>query len=254
MKVLAVYSIKGGVGKTATAVNLAYHAAAAGHRTLLWDLDPQGASSFYFRVQNKVAKPRKMLRGERPLEDAIKGSDFERLDLLPADPAYRRMDILLDEAKKPTAQLRRLVRQLESAYDLLLLDCPPSLTLVSENVFRAVDAMLVPLIPTPLSLRTLHQLLDFLAAEELPDVTVWPFYALADRRKRLHREILDSQPDKRVPLLATVIPYHSEVEHMGLHRAPVAEYAAASPAATAYAALWREVAERLNLGGVASAQ
>jgi len=247
VKVLAVYSIKGGVGKTATAVNLAYHAAQAGHRTLLWDLDPQGASSFYFRIRAEVAKPRKMLRGERPLEDAIKGSDFEGLDLLPADAAYRRMDILLDAAKKPTTQLRRLVTQLEPDYDLLLLDCPPSLTLVSENVFRAVDAMLVPLIPTPLSLRTLHQLLDFLAAEELADVPVWPFYALADRRKHLHKEILDSQPDTRVPLLATVIPYHSEVERMGLHRAPVAEYAAASPAASAYAALWREVAERLGL-------
>jgi cellulose biosynthesis protein BcsQ len=160
------------------------------------------------------------------------------------------MDILLDEAKKPTAQLRRLVRQLESAYDLLLLDCPPSLTLVSENVFRAVDAMLVPLIPTPLSLRTLHQLLDFLAEEGRSDVAVWPFYALGDRRKRLHRDILESRPDTRVPLLASVIPYHSDVERMGLHRAPVAEYAAASPAANSYAGLWREVAERLELGAV----
>ena len=247
MRVLALYSIKGGVGKTATAVNLAYHAARAGHRTLLWDLDPQGASSFYFRIRPKVAKPRQMLRGKRPLEDAIKGSDFPGLDLLPADPAYRRLDILLDEAKKPTAQLRPLVEQLEPAYDLLLLDCPPSLTLVSENVFRAVDGMLVPLIPTPLSLRTLHQLLDFLAEEELADVAVWPFYALADRRKRLHKEILDSQPDTRVPLLSSVIPYHSDVERMGLFRAPLAEYAATSPAASAYAALWREVSERLGL-------
>ena len=250
MKVLAVYSIKGGVGKTATAVNLAHLAARAGRRTLLWDLDPQGASSFYLRVRPEVDKPRKLLRGKRPLADAVKGSDFEGLDLLPADPAYRRMDILLDEAKKPTVQLRRLLEQLEGAYELLILDCPPSLTLVSENVFRAVDAMLVPVIPTPLSLRTLHQLLDFLAAEGLAEVAVWPFYALADRRKRLHQEILDSRPVTRVPLLSTVIPYHSEVERMGLHRAPVAEYAAKSPAAIAYAALWREVEARLGLAAV----
>ncbi|MCU0765775.1 MAG: AAA family ATPase [Gammaproteobacteria bacterium] len=249
MKVVALYSIKGGVGKTATAVNLAYLSAAAGQRTLLWDLDPQGAASFYLRVRTAVAKPKKLLRGKRPLDDAVKGSDFERLDILPADPAYRRMDLLLDEAKKPKAQLGQLIAPVREGYDLLILDCPPSLTLVSENVFRAVDALLVPVIPTPLSLRTLTQLLDFLAAEGLGDVAVWPFYALADRRKRLHQGILAAAPDPRATMLATVIPYRSEVEQMGVHRAPVAAYAPASQAAEAYAALWREAAGRL---GVAS--
>ena len=249
MRVVALYSIKGGVGKTATAVNLAYLSAASGQRTLLWDLDPQGASSFYLRIRTEVAKPKKLLRGKRPLEDSVKGSDFERLDLLPADPAYRRMDLLLDEAKKPKAQLRHLVEPVREAYDLLILDCPPSLTLVSENVFRAVDALLVPVIPTPLSLRTLTQLLDFLGAEGLDDVPVWPFFALADRRKRLHQGILATTPDPRATMLSTVIPYRSEIEQMGVHRAPVATYAPDSQAAEAYAALWREVAGRL---GVAS--
>jgi cellulose biosynthesis protein BcsQ len=247
VRVVALYSIKGGVGKTATAVNLAYLSAATGQRTLLWDLDPQGASSFYLRIRTEVAKPKKLLRGKRPLEDAVKGSDFERLDLLPADPAYRRMDLLLDEAKKPKAQLRQLVEPVREAYDLLILDCPPSLTLVSENVFRAVDALLVPVIPTPLSLRTLTQLLDFLAAEGLADVAVWPFFALADRRKRLHQVILATTPDPRVTMLSTVIPYRSEVEQMGVHRAPVATYAPDSQAAEAYAALWIEVAGRLGI-------
>jgi cellulose biosynthesis protein BcsQ len=243
----ALYSIKGGVGKTATAVNLAFLSARAGNRTLLWDLDPQGASSFYFRVRPEVAKPKKILRGRRELDRAIKGSDFEGLDLLPADAAYRRMDILLNEAKRPTTRLRRLLEPVAESYDCIILDCAPSLTLVSENVFRAVDALLVPVIPTPLSLRTLTQLVDFVGAIPHAAAPVWPFFALADRRKRLHQEILASTPDPRAPMLDAVVPYHSEVERMGLHRAPVMAYAPGTVAAKAYAALWQEVAGRLGL-------
>jgi len=243
----ALYSIKGGVGKTATAVNLAYLSARAGNRTLLWDLDPQGASSFYFRVRAEVAKAKKLLRGKRDLDRAIKGSDYGGLDLLPADAAYRRMDLLLNEAKKPTSRLRRLLEPAAESYDCLILDCPPSLTLVSENVFRAVDALLVPVIPTPLSVRTLRQLVDFVGASPEAGVLVWPFFALADRRKRLHQEILAATPEPRAPMLQAVVPYHSEVERMGVHRAPVAAYAPGTAAAKAYAALWQEVAGRLGL-------
>jgi cellulose biosynthesis protein BcsQ len=243
----ALYSIKGGVGKTATAVNLAFLSARAGNRTLLWDLDPQGASSFYFRVRPEVAKPRKLLRGKRGLDRAIKGSDYERLDLLPADAAYRRMDLLLNEAKRPTSRLRRLLEPVAEDYDCLILDCPPSLTLVSENVFRAVDALVVPVIPTPLSVRTLRQLVDFVGASPDAGAAVWPFFALADRRKRLHQEILATTPDPRAPMLAAVVPYHSEVERMGLQRAPVVAYAPRTAAAKAYAGLWQEVAGRLGL-------
>jgi cellulose biosynthesis protein BcsQ len=243
----ALYSIKGGVGKTATAVNLAFLSARAGNRTLLWDLDPQGASSFYFRVRPEVAKPRKLLRGKRGLDRAIKGSDYEGLDLLPADAAYRRMDLLLNEAKRPTSRLRRLLEPVAEDYDCLILDCPPSLTLVSENVFRAVDALVVPVIPTPLSVRTLRQLVDFVGASPDAGAAVWPFFALADRRKRLHQEILATTPDPRAPMLAAVVPYHSEVERMGLQRAPVMAYAPRTAAAKAYAGLWQEVAGRLGL-------
>ncbi len=76
---------------------------------------------------------------------------------------------------------------------------------------------------------------------------MWPFFALADRRKRLHQEILAATPEPRAPMLQAVVPYHSEVERMGLHRAPVAAYAPGTAAAKAYAALWQEVAGRLGL-------
>jgi chromosome partitioning protein len=150
VKIIGVYSIKGGVGKTSSTVNLAYLAAAGGHRTLVWDLDPQGAASYYFRVKPKIkGGGRALLRGKRPLDDVIKGTDFELLDLLPSDFSYRNMDILLEgEKKKPTGQLRRLLKPLVGEYDYVLFDCPPSISLMSENIFRAADALLVPLIPS----------------------------------------------------------------------------------------------------------
>ncbi|MCW9078425.1 MAG: AAA family ATPase, partial [Gammaproteobacteria bacterium] len=147
MKIIGVYNIKGGVGKTATAVNIAHLAAKSGLRTLIWDLDPQAAATFYLRVKPKVKRSNKLLRGKGGLDDVVKGSDYPNLDLLPADFSYRNMDLVLGENKKPTMRLLRLLRPLSEMYDLVVLDCPPSISLVSENIFRAADALLLPTIP-----------------------------------------------------------------------------------------------------------
>ena len=95
MRVLAAYNIKGGVGKTATAVNLAYLSAYHGARTLVWDLDPQGAATFYFRVQGKHGGGKRHIRGKQDLDSLIRGTDFEQLDLLRASFAYRNLDQIL---------------------------------------------------------------------------------------------------------------------------------------------------------------
>ena len=166
MKILGVYNIKGGVGKTAAAVNIGHLAASSGLRTLIWDLDPQAAATFYLRVKPKVKGSTKMLRGKLDLDGVLKGSDYPNLDLLPSDFSYRNMDLLLGENKKPVMQLLRLLRPLAEQYDLVVLDCPPSISLVSENIFRAADALLLPTIPTTLSLRTMQQLLDFMEGHE----------------------------------------------------------------------------------------
>lgn len=243
MKTLAVYNIKGGVGKTATSVNLAYLAARQGLNTLIWDLDPQGAATFYFRVKPKVKGSRKLIRGKRDLDDVVKGTDFDNLDLMPADFAYRNMDLVLGESKRPTEQLLNLLRPLKDDYDLVLLDCPPSISLVSENIFRASDLLVIPTIPTTLSQRTLLQLVDFIQGHEL-NTPVYSFYSMVDRRKRMHQEAMSTAPDERVRVLQSSIPYLSDVEKMGLERAPVPNFAGrSSAAAKAYEALWRELSE-----------
>jgi len=246
MRIVAVYNIKGGVGKTATTVNLAYLAARTGHRALVWDLDPQGAASFYFRIKPKVkGGSKKLIRGKRDFDGLIKGTDFENLDLLPSDFSYRHMDLILDDTKKPTRQLHRLLRPLAEDYDYLFLDCPPSISLVSENVFTAADVLLLPMIPTTLSIRTLSQLVGFFKEHSHKGIQILPFFSMVDRRKNMHLEVMQNLPKKLKGMLKVYIPYASDVERMGIHRTPVAEFAPDSLAAKAYEALWKEVLTRV---------
>ena len=190
-RVLATYNIKGGVGKTSAAVNLAYLASRDGARTLLWDLDPQGASTYLFRVKAKVrGGGRKLVRLKSDPARLIKGTDHEGLDLLPADFSYRHMDLVLKRFKRPTRRLARVLEPLSGEYDYVFLDCPPSISLVSESVFEAADALLVPVIPATLSSRTLGQLEELVnGGRGGPQVLA--FFSMVDARKRLHREVME---------------------------------------------------------------
>ena len=248
MKVIAAYNIKGGVGKTATAVNVAYLAARDGYRVLLWDLDPQAAASFLFRVRPKVKGGGKaLIAGKRPVDDAIKATDFDNLDLLPADFTYRHLDLHLDGERKSATRLRSLLTPLRREYDLVVLDCPPSISLLSENVLHAADLLLVPLIPTTLSVRTLDQLTEFIADFDRRRPEILAFFSMLDRRKRLHREIAEELPAKRDDVAEVAIPALSVIEQMSVHRAPVTVTAPRSQAARMYGELWRETRSRARL-------
>jgi chromosome partitioning protein len=245
MRVIATYNIKGGVGKTTAAVNLAYLAAQDGLRTLLWDLDPQAAATYMFRVRPRVKGGGKaLIRGTRSLDEAIKGTDFDHLDILPGDFTYRNMDLLLDGAKNRVRRLSRLLGPLAAGYDVVILDCPPSVSLVSENVLHAADLILVPIIPATLSLRTFDQLNGFVADFDGPRPDVLAFFSMVDRRKRIHREIAERLPLERPDIAAAIIPALAVIERMAVERAPVAVFASRSPAARCYRDLWEEVRKR----------
>jgi cellulose biosynthesis protein BcsQ len=245
MKTLATYSIKGGVGKTTSAVNLAYNAACSGARVLLWDLDPQGAATFLVRVKPLVkGGVERLVRHRGSLETHIRATDYTGLHIVPADFSLRHLDLNLDDTKRPTERLAALLEPLDDRYDVAILDCPPGVTLASESVFVAVDALLVPTIPSTLSKRTLDQLSAFLA--EFPHrPMVLPFASMVDRRKKLQRELVAAMAADTPGLFATAIPNASIIEQMGIERAPVAIYAPRSAAAAAFADLWKEIAERL---------
>jgi cellulose biosynthesis protein BcsQ len=248
-KVLATYNIKGGVGKTSAAVNLAYLAARDGHPTLLWDLDPQAASTFLFRVRPKVrGGGRKLVKLRSDVSRLIKGTDHERLDLLPADFSYRHLDLALDAFKRPTERLARVLEAVRRDYDYIFLDCPPSISLVSESVFEAADALLVPVIPATLSSRTFEQL-ERLAADGHPGVQVLAFFSMVEARKALHRGVMAKlRDDHHYTMLGAAIPSSDDVERMGEERDPVSAFAPASIAAMSYEALWLDVQRRLRSG------
>lgn len=246
MKIIATFNIKGGVGKTSTAVNLAYLAARDGSRTLVWDLDPQGASSYYFRIKPKIkGGSKKLIEGKRELDDMIKGTDFDNLDLLPSDFSFRNLDLVLESKKKPTHQLEKLLKPLSQEYDFIFLDCPPSISLLSEAVFKAADILLSPVIPTTLSIRTLDQLKQFIKEEKNKKIQIMPFFSMVDRRKKMHLDILETMPKQYPELLKSAIPYASDIERMGLERMPLGGFVKSGRSIKAYQDLWEEINRNL---------
>lgn len=240
MKVVAVFSIKGGVGKTATAVNLAHAAATqSARRTLLWDLDVQGAATFTLQLHARPgASARRQFADGSELASLVQASAYPRLDVLPADKSLRQLERQLIE-EDAAKRLRKLLKGFERDYDRVILDCPPGLTELAEQVFRAADLVVVPMLPSPLSTRAFDQLVAHVGRKGARMPALLPVFTMVDRRRSLHRATLDAAPDR------AAIPYATGIEEMAVRQAPVAALSPRSPAARAYNALWAEVERAL---------
>lgn len=250
MKVIAFHNLKGGVGKTAAAVNIAQMAADDGVPTLLWDLDAQGATSWYFAPETAKArsqpKAAKVVKGKTPIGHLITSTSSTCLDLIPADPSFRNIDLQLEKHGAGNT-LRQWLQPMDEDYGLVILDCPPTLSRLAEEVFAVADKIYVPLIPTWLSMNSWEQEQAFIDDKNIDKKKFAPFLSMVDRRKNLHREFLDTPPKALKRLLAGYIPYASDVERMGEHRSAVSHFAPRSTAALAYRLMWKNMKKQLKL-------
>jgi chromosome partitioning protein len=240
MQVVATVSVKGGVGKTATVVNLAAEATRDGARVLVWDLDPQGSATYLLRAEHRLPGGAKRLAGPAgELAPHVRATVVPGLHVVPADLSLRFLDRHLDGVDRPRRRLGSLLSELGDGYDLAVLDCPPGASLAVESAIRASDLLLTPVVPTTLAMLTLAQL-EEVVAQRGRAPRLLAHVSMLDRRKRLQRDTTEELL-ARDDVLRTIVPSASAVERMGPERAPVRLFAPRSRATTAYLELWQEL-------------
>lgn len=269
-RVLAVANQKGGVGKTTTAINLGTALAAVGEKVLIVDLDPQGNASTGLGVPREARRVTiyDVVVDQRPVSEAVVATAVPGLHILPADPDMSGVEIELSSAERRSYRLRdALARNAEDAgassgvtgYDYVLIDCPPSLNLLTVNAMAAADAVLVPLQCEFFALEGLTQLMrtvELVRSSLNPRLEIQGVVlTMYDRRNSLSAQVAaDVRAHFGDKVYEAVIPRNVRVSEAPSHGKPALIYDLKCAGSQAYLRLAREVvaAERRRRAALAA--
>lgn len=251
-KTIAVCNQKGGVGKTTTAVNICASLAISGMRTLLIDLDSQGNATIFSGVDraNLQRTVYDSLIDQVPLSEIVVSSAVERLDVAPATIDLAGVDVRLSQLPEKESILKKLCDAVRDRYDAILLDCPPSLGLITVNALVAADAVLIPLQCEYLSLEgltSLTQAIDLIRRSLNPSLEIGGIaLTMTDFRANLAREVAD-EVRKFFPgrVFDTTIPRNVRLAESPSFGKPIFSYDPNSVGAISYHLLAKEVMNKM---------
>jgi cellulose biosynthesis protein BcsQ len=243
MAVIAVWSVKGGVGKTTLAVDMAWRSAVRSHhKTLPWDLDPQAGCSWMLGLDD-VRPPRatSLFHRDAQPSELVLDTRWPGLKLLPADDSLRSLAIALARIGH-RRRLAQLTNRLSGQFERIILDCPPVMNEISDQVIGAADLLIVPLPPSPLAMRALDSMRRELVRNHHRHPPILPVLSMYDSRRRLHREV-------HLGLAAgwPVIPMASPIEQAAARRMPISAFADWSPSSAPMQRLWDGIEAKLRL-------
>lgn len=246
MKTIAVYNIKGGVGKTTTTINLACLLAKMNLSVLVWDLDAQGGTSFFFnKAHQNNQNFGKLFSGYISIYDVIQPADTYHIDIIANDVNFS--DQFINHASQLTKLdffsnqlVKNVLSKVADDYDVVIIDCPPGKFTLHDNVFCATDLLLVPNIPAPLSMYCNDMLLAAMQKLQASKATIFSFFNLVQMQKKLHKMYLNSE-SSLVHQLENYIPFYTEIETISQNKTSIFHQLKDAKSIVYYENLWDEI-------------